>query len=207
MQSATPTHPIKLPGWLLRLLATFGGAGLFLVTFLDSSVLSFPVVADLIVMEEAMRKPALMPYYALMATLGSLAGCLWLYWLAKKGGEAFFRRRAGGRAEKIRHWVERYAFWSIVIPSMMPPPVPFKIFVIAAGVFAMPVRVFVLALVIGRGLRYGLEGALAIRYGDAAIAFLLAHRWGVIAGTVAVAAAVYLMGRLIFGAGEDRGRP
>jgi membrane protein YqaA with SNARE-associated domain len=204
MQSPPPTHPIKLPAWLARLLATFGGAGLFLVTFLDSSVLSFPVVADLIVMEEAMRKPALMPYYAAMATAGSLAGCLWLYWLAKKGGEAYFHRHAGGRGAKIRHWVERYAFWSILIPSMMPPPVPFKIFVIAAGVFLMPVRVFILALLIGRGLRYGLEGALAIRYGDAAIGFLLAHRWEVIAGTVAAVAAIYLMGRFIFSADGER---
>lgn len=206
MQSAPPTHLLKLPAWLARLLATFGGVGLFLVTFLDSSVLSFPVVADLIVMEEAMRKPALMPYYALMATAGSLAGCIWLYWLAKKGGEAFFKRKAGGRGEKIRHWVERYAFWSIVIPSMMPPPVPFKIFVIAAGVFQMPVRVFILALVIGRGLRYGVEGALAIRYGDAAIGFLLAHKGEVILGTVAAVAIVYLAVRFVFRTGGEASR-
>jgi membrane protein YqaA with SNARE-associated domain len=74
---------IRLPLWLEHLVASLGGVGLFAVALLDSSVLSFPIATDLLVFEESIRKPALMPYYAAMASIGSLAGCIWLYLLAK----------------------------------------------------------------------------------------------------------------------------
>ena len=101
---------IKLPVWLAHLVATLGGLGLFVVAFLDSSVLSFPIVTDLLVIEESIQNPARMPYYAFMATVGSLAGCFWLYVLAKKGGEAFFHSRAGRHAVRARRWVDSNAF-------------------------------------------------------------------------------------------------
>ena len=88
----------KLPPWLQRFVAVMGGGGLFVVAFLDSSVLSFPFVTDALVFQLAFTNPARMPYYVAMAAAGSLAGCVWLYLLAKKGGEAYFHRHAGGRA-------------------------------------------------------------------------------------------------------------
>jgi membrane protein YqaA with SNARE-associated domain len=190
-------NKVKLPGWMQHLVATLGGAGLFAIAFLDSSVLSFPIVTDLLVIEESVQNHARMPYYAAMATLGSLAGCIWLYVIAKKSGEALYRRRSGALAERIREWVSRNAFLSAFIPALLPPPLPFKAFVLAEGVFQVPLRTFVIALLLGRGLRYFVEGILAVRYGDQATTFLIAH--GKVTGfvTVGVVLILYFIARML----------
>jgi membrane protein YqaA with SNARE-associated domain len=156
----------RLPLWLRSLVGSLGGLSLFLIGFFDSSVLSFPFVNDLLLVRFTIHSPRLMPYYVMMATLGSLAGCFWLYFIAKKGGEAMYRRSAGGRAERIHGWVQRYRFLSVAVPAILPPPLPFKPFVLAAGVFQVPMDTFAIALVVGRGLRYSIEGFLAVRYGE-----------------------------------------
>ena len=191
---------IKLPAWLAHLVATLGGLGLFLVAFFDSSVLSFPIVTDLLVIEESIQNPARMPYYASMATVGSLAGCIWLYLLAKKGGEVFFHSRAGKHAERARRWVDSNAFLSVFIPAILPPPLPFKVFILAEGVFQVPLRTFVIGAAIGDGgCVISGRGFFAVRYGDAATQFLLAH--GRSAALIAVGvivvlyAVVHLMGK------------
>lgn len=188
----------RLPTWLGGLVASLGGLGLFVVAFLDSSVLSFPIVADLLVVEESTRNPARMPYYAAMAALGSLAGCIWLYLLAKKGGEAMYRRRAGKRAERVRDWVGHHSFASVAIPAILPPPMPFKVFILAAGVFQARWRTFVLAILVGRGLRYFLEGILAIRYGEEVSHFLLAHKLAVTLSVLVALALSLLASRWMF---------
>ncbi|HEY0701904.1 MAG TPA: VTT domain-containing protein [Candidatus Acidoferrales bacterium] len=165
----------KIFAWLQGLVLAFGGGGLFVVTFFDSSVLSFPFFPDAMLIQLCAANPARMPYYALMAALGSLAGCVVLYFLAKKGGEAFFHKHAGGKAAKIKEWVEGHAFLSAFIPALLPPPFPFKPFILAEGVFQVPARTFIMAILLGRGLRYGVEGILAVRYGGAALIFLKAH--------------------------------
>jgi len=169
---------VKLPLWLQKMVAVMGGGGLFLVTFFDSSALSFPLVADALVIEVSINKPSRMPYYCAMAALGSLAGCIWLYLLAKKGGEAYFHRHAGRTAVHIKRWVQSNAFLSVFLPAVLPPPVPFKPFILAEGVFQVPLRTFVLALLLGRGLRYFAEGILAVRYGDAVFLYIGAHKLG-----------------------------
>ena len=157
------------------LVMAFGGGGLFVVTFFDSSVLSFPFFPDAVMIELSIANPARMPYYATMAAVGSLLGSIVLYFLAKKGGEAFFHKHARGRAEKIKEWVDKNGFLSAFLPAVLPPPFPFKPFVLAEGVFQVPARTFILAILLGRGLRYGLEGILAVRYGDAALVYLKTH--------------------------------
>lgn len=187
-----------LPAWLARFVAVMGGGGLFLVAFLDSSVLSFPFVADALVIDLSSQRPARMPYYAAMAALGSLAGCVWLYLLAKKGGEAFFHRRAGRSARKARQWVDRHAFLSVFIPSLLPPPFPFKIFVLAEGVFQVPLRTFVAALLLGRGIRYFAEGLFALKYGHQSVNFLIGHGRLFAVASLGVLALFYIAGRLLF---------
>jgi membrane protein YqaA with SNARE-associated domain len=189
---------IKLPVWLQNAVASLGGFGLFVVAFLDSSVMSFPVINDLLVIHLSVRNPAAMPFYAAMATLGSVAGSIWLYYLAKKGGEAMLRRRVGQRTERVRRWVERSGFLSIAIPSVLPPPMPFKAFVLAAGVFQMPLRVFVVALVVARGVRYFGEGLLAVRYGRDAARYLMQNKLEFTLIVLAVIVASYLLTRLLF---------
>jgi membrane protein YqaA with SNARE-associated domain len=189
---------VKLPHWLQRLVAVMGGGGIFAVAFLDSSVLSFPFVTDALVIESSIQRPARMPYYCGMAAFGSLAGCVWLYLLAKKGGEAYFHRRAGKGAERIRRWVQRNAFVSTFVPAILPPPFPFKVFVLADGVFQVPLRTFVIALLVGRGLRYFAEGILAVRYGPAILKFAVSHET-MLAGSVFFTLAVLYVGvRVLF---------
>ncbi|MGH9738590.1 MAG: YqaA family protein [Candidatus Acidiferrales bacterium] len=189
---------VKLPHWLQTLVATLGGGGIFVVAFLDSSVLSFPFVTDALVIESSIVRPARMPYYCAMAAAGSLAGCVWLYLLAKKGGEAYFQRRAGRGAERIRSWVDRNAFVTTFVPAILPPPFPFKVFVLADGVFQVPLRTFVIALLVGRGLRYFVEGMLAVRYGPVILKFAMAHET-MLAGSVFITLAIlYIVGRSMF---------
>ena len=190
--------PLKFPLWLQRLVAVMGGGGLFVVTFLDSSILSFPFIADAFVIELSSEHPARMPYYAAMAALGSLAGCIWLYLLAKKGGEAWFHRRAGRGSRRAKRWVQRRAFLSVFIPAILPPPFPFKIFVLAEGVFQVRLRTFVIALLVGRGLRYIAEGIFGVKYGQRTLLFLVSHRLAFIVATVGVLAVLYVASRLLF---------
>jgi len=189
----SPAPKIHLPYWLQAIVASAGGLGLFLIAFLDSSVLTFPVINDLLLIDLSIRNPARMPYYAAMATIGSVGGCLLLYYLARKGGEAMFHKHAGPRAEKIRSWTKRNGFVSILVTALLPPPNPFKIFVIAAGAFEMPVRTFILGLLAARAIRFFGEGFLAIRYGDQAGQFLLTHKLEVAGIVLGVVLCLYLL--------------
>ncbi len=193
----SPAVPYQLPNWLAGPVASLGGLGIFLVAFLDSSVLSFPILNDLLVIHLSIQTPARMPWYALMATAGSVSGCVVLYYIARKGGEVWFRKRAGARAAQARQWVERNGFLATAIPAILPPPMPFKVFVLAAGVFQVPLRTFVLALLLARGLRYFAEGFLAVRYGAPAAAWLLTHKLEFSALALALILLSYLLSRLL----------
>ena len=197
MQSPRPQ--IHLPLWLQGIVASTGGLGLFLIAFLDSSVLTFPVINDLLLIDLSIHYPARMPYYAAMATLGSVGGCLLLYYIARKGGEAMFRKNAGSRAERIQAWTKRNGFVSILVTALLPPPTPFKVFVIAAGALKMPVRTFVLGLLVARGVRFFAEGFLAVKYGDQGTQFLLTHKLEVAGIALSVVLVLYLASRLAFG--------
>jgi membrane protein YqaA with SNARE-associated domain len=194
----TPAPHIHLPHWLQAIVAATGGLGLFLIAFLDSSVLTFPVINDLLLIDLSIKYPARMPYYATMATLGSVAGCLLLYYLARKGGEAMFDKHAGTRADRIRAWIKRNGFVSILVTALLPPPTPFKVFVIAAGALEMPVGTFVLGLFAARAIRFFGEGFLAIKYGDQAGQFLLTHKLEVAGITVGAVLILYLGSLLAF---------
>jgi membrane protein YqaA with SNARE-associated domain len=194
-----PAPKIYLPHWLQAIVASAGGFGLFLIAFLDSSVLTFPVINDLLLIDLSIRFPARMPYYAAMATLGSVTGCLLLYYLARKGGEAMFHKHAGPRAQHIHAWINRNGFLSILITALLPPPTPFKVFVIAAGALEMPMRTFVLGLLAARAIRFFGEGFLAIRYGDQAGHFLVTHKLEVTGIVLLVVLTLYLASRYAFG--------
>jgi membrane protein YqaA with SNARE-associated domain len=197
----------KLPHWLAHMVASLGTAGLFLVTFLDSSVLSFPFVTDLLVIEFSMLHRAWISLYVAAATFGSLAGCIWLYLLGKKGGEAYFRKREHQEPGKMRIWVSRHSFLSVFLPALFPPPVPYKAFVIAEGVFQVPLRTFVLGVLAGRGLRYALEALFAARYGAASETFLLTHKLFLIAIPIVLSLIALLASQIIFRATKSPSTP
>lgn len=199
----------QLNGWKQKIVAfagVLGAPGLFLISFLDSSVLTFPVINDLLLIELSIQKPVRMPLYALMAMTGSLLGCVLLYFIAKKGGEAFFRKKAGERAQVIRRWVERNGFGGMLVAALLPPPTPFKAFVFAAGVFEVPLSSFASAIALARAIRYFGIGYLAIRYGEQAMPFIAAHKPQVAAVVIVFVAVSYGLSRLILrdeAAGEE----
>ena len=162
--------------WSKGLALTFGGPGLFFVAFLDASFLSLPEINDILVVWMVTRHHEMFLYFAAMATLGSLAGCLVLYWLAWKGGEAFMRKRVkSAAAERGLNAVRRYGFLALLVPALLPPPAPFKIFVLGAGVARVSPLTFTLAVTVGRGLRYSVAALLAVWYGDAALLYIEQH--------------------------------
>lgn len=187
----------KLSPWLQKIVSSLGGLGIFIVAFLDSSVLSFPVINDLLVIQCSIWNPNRMAYYALMATLGSVAGCLFLYFLARKGGHAMLHKHAGPRAARFHVWIEHNGFWGVLVAALLPPPTPFKLFVIAAGVFELPLRAFVLALLLARSVRYYGIGFLAVRYGPQATHYLMEHKLRTSLLTLAVVVLAYGLMRLV----------
>lgn len=188
----------RLPGWAQKfitfVLGSVGGWGLFFIAFIDSSFGTLPVINDALVIALSLQNPERMPFYAFMATAGSVLGCLTLYFFARKGGEMALRKKASPeKIERIRAWFDRNEFFAIAIPCVLPPPMPFKLFVLAAGVFQVRLRYFVVALTLGRGVRYFFWGFLAVRYGERSIAFLLDNYLQV----SGVAVGVMLLGWLI----------
>jgi membrane protein YqaA with SNARE-associated domain len=155
---------------------SLGGPGLFAVAALDSSFVSLPQINDLLVVLMVTEHKAWMPYYAAMATLGSVVGCSILYVVANKGGEPLLRRRLSGR--RVDHALSlyrRHGVLALMVPALLPPPAPFKLFVLGAGLAGVRPAKFVLGIAAARGLRYLILGTLAIYYGDSALALMRTH--------------------------------
>jgi membrane protein YqaA with SNARE-associated domain len=153
-----------------------GGVGLFIVAALDSSFLSFPQVNDLLIIFLSTKNPALMPYYAAMTTAGSLLGCFVLYAFAWRGGEVFLRKRfSGARVERGLAMYQRHGLLAVIVPALLPPPTPFKLFVLLAGAARVSPWKFAAAVALGRGIRYFGQGYLAVLYGEAAVDLVRQH--------------------------------
>jgi membrane protein YqaA with SNARE-associated domain len=185
--------------WIQAVAATIGGPGLFIIAFLDSSFVSLPQINDLLVITMVIQHPYWMPYYALMATAGSVAGCLVLYYLARRGGDALVRKRFSGRSlDRATALVRKYGVLALVLPALLPPPAPFKLFVLLAGVSGVRPVPFAVSVAVGRGARYFGIGMLSVWYGRAAVTFLETHGrvlalW--LAGLVAVGAVAWILFR------------
>lgn len=185
----------KLPHWLTHIVSAIGGGGLFVVAFLDSSVLSFPFITDLLFIEFVLQHHTRMLYYAGMAAAGSLAGSIWLYLLAKKGGEVYRKKHHKKGAGRIQVLVHRHAFLSVFLPSILPPPFPFKAFVIAEGVAQVPLKTFLLGVLVGRGLRYAVEGVFALKYGLAVEDFMMRNKTIMIIVPLVLIGVIYALTR------------
>jgi membrane protein YqaA with SNARE-associated domain len=160
---------LKIQNYFLALTAPLGGWALLLIALFDSSFLSLPEVNDILIITLSIRNPEKMLYYCTMTTLGSILGCLALFTVGKKGGQVLLRKKfAEDKIQKVARWYSRYGILAVMIPSILPPPTPFKIFVLFAGAFRIGIGKFIFAITAGRGFRYFLEGFLAVRYGEAA---------------------------------------
>ncbi len=186
---------LKIALALEAFLLPFGAWGLMAIAFLDSAFLPLPHAIDVWVITLCLRNPAAMLLYAGVATVGSVAGCLILYYIARRGGHAAAERKVGKeRMIRIRNWFEKYEFLTVMVPAIMPPPTPFKAFIITAGVVEVHVGKFLLAVVCGRTIRYFAQGFLAVHYGMAFWRFLTGNgalvtavvATGIVAGWVIV---------------------
>ena len=155
-------------------LAKLGIWGAFVVAVLDSS--SIPVPIDAVLAVFIWRHEGTFWLYCMLAAAGSAVGGLLPYWLGRAGGELFLLKRINRQKfEQLRDRFERQEFLAVVIPSMMPPPAPWKIFVFAAGVFEMRVSSFLLAVFAGRMMRWLALSLLVLKLGPDAVGLVAKH--------------------------------
>ncbi len=161
---------------LYQMVLGLGGPGLLVLALLDSSFLSIPEGNDFLMIVLSTGGTWInMAYYATMTTTGSVVGCSILYLVGTKGGGYVEKRLHRPRIRRIQELYQRRGVLAIVVPSLLPPPTPFKVFVLSAGAFGLPFSRFLAAVALGRSLRYFSAGALAVLYGEWAKHFLRTH--------------------------------
>ena len=149
-----------------------GPFGLFAVALLDSAFVPLPSSADALMIALTLVHPRLMIFYALVATAGSAIGCVILYYISRRAGTRALNKFSPAKQKKVKDWIDRYDVLSVLVASLMPPPFPFKLFVVSAGVFRFSLARFTAAVIAGRVFRFLLEGYFAMRYGAQAMQML-----------------------------------
>ena len=173
------------------------GPSMILIGALDSSLLSLPEVNDYLVVARCYTHPRTVFFFPLFAAAGSVLGCLLLYTILQRGGLALLHRRFKlERVQRVEQAYSRFGILALAVPALLPPPLPFKIFVATAGALQFPRRRFLLTILIARSVRYYTEGILAVFYGERVLRFLKDNSLlivSVVAGVCLVALAVYLL--------------
>jgi len=135
-----------------------------------------------------------MLYYVAMTVAGSVVGCLALHYLGRKGGEALVRRKfTGEKIERAMATLQRNGVIAVLVPCLLPPPSPFKIFILLAGVVGISATRLAIAIAIGRGVRYLALGFLAVTYGERAMAYMAANGTTVSLAAVGILAAGFAL--------------
>ena len=154
----------RYTAWIWGLLKLLGVWGVFVIAFADSALLGMPV--DAIVATYVYQDRKRLLFYIAMASLGSALGSIPLYVVGYLGGEKVLRKRISeARFLKIHQSFERHEFWALMFPAMLPPPTPFKIFVLGAAVFEMRFRDFLAAIFAGRFVRFLVLSLLVLWFG------------------------------------------
>ena len=149
------------------------GPAMVLIGALDSSLLSLPEINDYLVVARCYSDPKAVFYFPLFAAAGSVLGCTLLYSIMRKGGQAVMRRRfPASSIERVERAYARFGFLALAVPALLPPPMPFKVFVATAGALEFPRWRFMLTIMIARSVRYYVEGVLAVFYGRRVILFM-----------------------------------
>jgi len=153
-------------GHVSQFLVSFGPFGLFTIALLDSAMVPLPGGVDAVLILLSTARPAWWPIYALSATLGSVIGCVILYHISKRAGRRALSRFSESKQRRVKELIDRYDVLSVLVASLLPPPFPFKLFVITTGVFRLNIWRFAAAIAAGRAFRFLLEGYLAAHYGE-----------------------------------------
>ena len=173
-------------------LIAYGATGLFLIALMDAAFIPLPGGPDVVILALAHHTNELMPLYVVVAVIGSTIGSLVLYWIALRGGQRALNKFSAEKRERALRFVEKYDVWALLLAAVLPPPFPFKLFVLSAGAFRMKVWRFIAALVIGRGFRFTLEGIAAIRYGETATEVIKLHYPKIGLGVAAAIIVIFL---------------
>lgn len=187
----------KVTGALSRLshyLVSFGPFGLLAIAFLDSVLIPMPGGVDAVLLLLAAARPSWMLIYVAAATIGSTAGCIGLYRLSQRAGKKALARFSESKQKRVKDLIDRYDVMSVLVASLLPPPFPFKLFVVSSGVFRLNLMRFTLAIAAGRTFRYSLEAYLAAHYGEHAKE-LLARYYPTIGIILAVLIVIVFVGR------------
>src|SRR5436190_3894522 len=149
------------------------GPAMILIGALDSSLLSLPEINDYLVVARCYTHPRAAFFFPLFASTGSVLGCLLLYTILQRGGLAVLHRRFKlEHIQRVERVYARFGIFALAVPALLPPPMPFKIFVATAGALQFPRRKFLLTILIARSLRYYTEGVLAVYYGERVLRFI-----------------------------------
>jgi len=171
------------------------GPSMVVIGALDSSLLSLPEINDYLVVMRCANAPFEVLYFPLFAALGSVLGCLLLYTLVRRGGQAVLRKRfRAEHLERVERTYARFGFLALAVPALLPPPMPFKIFVATAGALEYPRWRFILTIMISRSLRYYIEGTLAVFYGKTVLDFIKKYGFTILAVVIGVC----LLGLIIY---------
>ncbi len=197
----------RYSAWVLGLMKVLGIWGVFVIAFADSALLGMPV--DFVVATYVYQDRKRLILYVVIASLGSALGSVPLYLIGYLGGEKVLRKRISEeRFLKIHRSFERHEFWALMFPGMLPPPMPFKIFVLAAAVFEMRFRDFLVAIFAGRCVRFGVLSLLVLWFGPQIIGLLgglFRRHWIWIVTLIIGAVCLWLILRMVRGskAGEQ----
>ncbi|PYX51086.1 MAG: TVP38/TMEM64 family protein [Acidobacteria bacterium] len=168
--------------------------GVFVIAFADSALLGMPV--DFVVTTYVYQDRRHFLLYIALAALASALGSIPLYIVGYVGGEKVLRKRISEeRFLKIHRSFEAHEFWALMFPGMLPPPLPFKIFVLAAAVFEMPLRDFLVAIFLGRCVRFGVLSVLVLWFGPQIVGLLggtFKHHWILILSVVLAGVCLWL---------------
>ncbi len=173
------------------------GPVMILIGALDSSLLSLPEVNDYLVVARCYTHPRAVFLFPMFAAIGSVLGCFLLYTILSRGGRAVLHRRfKPEHIQRVERVYARFGILALAVPALLPPPMPFKIFVATAGALQFPRRRFLLTILLARSLRYYAEGTLAVFYGERVLRFSKDNGTviiSVVAGLLVVGLAVYLL--------------
>lgn len=187
----------RYTAWILGLMKVIGIWGPFVIAFADSALLGMPV--DFVVATYVFRDPKRMLLYVAMASLGSALGSVPLYILGYLGGEKVLRKRISEeRFLRIHRSFEQHEFWALMFPGMLPPPMPYKIFVLGAAIFEMRFSHFLIAVFAGRFVRFLVLSVLVLYFGPAIINLLGAvfrRHWIAVLSLVAGAICLWIVFR------------
>ncbi|HEX4488961.1 MAG TPA: VTT domain-containing protein [Terriglobales bacterium] len=187
----------RYTAFLWALLKPLGVWGVFVIAAMDGAAIGLPM--DVVVATYVYQNKSLFLLYALLAAAGSAVGSSVLYLVGYIGGETFLRKRMSEkRFEKIHRSFDQHEFWALMFPAMLPPPTPFKLFVLSAAVFEMNFGHFLVAIFAGRFIRFFLLGLLTIRFGPGFVDVagkVVTQHWGWLLAAVAAGLAIWLLVR------------